>query len=603
MKRFTIVFALLTGLILPAFANMEYQDSTVVITPDRFNRPAADSAGFVSVITSDEILQANALTLSDVFQLVPQISANNAGGLFTCYMNGLQGRYIKILLDGVDTKDPSAPNNQINFNAISVKNIDRVEIVNGANSALWGSDAIGGVINIVTKKGGNSVTRALVGPNFNQFNVGYTVLSGLHEFSFGYQNMYDNTKSLAHGTSELDPMSLTNWSVSGKIRDFGGELMVTWQKNKLVQDLDDANTEILNYSSDQNQTSSQIELKFPEISKLQTMLSYGLTQTERTVKGDPWGAPEYGYEGQVNALTFQGHYSPWQNTDIVGGYSQEWQWMTADGTEKSRSSEALFGSVNLNTPLLNVASSGRMSYYSPNRILTGNLAASHTFSEQQVTVKANISKGYREPDMSALYGKWGANPNLLPETAWTWNLGYEQQLAKCILQAGFFQSAIQNRIDYVNNQYVNNNGKTTSDGWTFEAKVYDLVPIMKLAGLSFETQKAVWDNKTAKRIPQYKLSAQAQFALGSWDWGFNIMKVGQREDVGFNPDYTSFEVALPSYVVVDGRIRYQVSKGLAAELQIKNVGNTDYQEVYGYQTDKRQIRLGVTMDLDPQVVE
>src|SRR3954453_1071720 len=126
----------------------------VVVTANKYPQKQSTTGKVISVITKDQIEKSNGKTLQQVLneQAGVTISGalNNTGAVQTVYVRGAASGRTLILLDGIPVNDPSMINNEFDLNLISLDNIDRIEICKGAQSTLYGSDAVAGVINIIT---------------------------------------------------------------------------------------------------------------------------------------------------------------------------------------------------------------------------------------------------------------------------------------------------------------------------------------------------------------------------------------------------------------------------------------------------------------------
>ena len=146
------LFAMITS----AQAAQEQQQETgtdVVVTATRLPTPAAEVASSVTVITSEEIERKQQRTLSDVLRDIPGLSlvqTGGPGGLTSVFIRGTNSNHTKVFIDGIDVVDPSTADGAFDFGHLLASDIERVEVLRGPQSGLYGSDAIGGVINIVT---------------------------------------------------------------------------------------------------------------------------------------------------------------------------------------------------------------------------------------------------------------------------------------------------------------------------------------------------------------------------------------------------------------------------------------------------------------------
>ena len=134
---------------------------STVITTDREPIPAEKVTGTVTVITRGEMERRQLRTVTEVLRSVPGISVQQSGGVggqTSVFVRGSNSNHVVVLIDGITVNDPSTPNGAIDFAHFLTENLDRIEVVRGPMSTLYGSGAIGGVINMVTKKGSGAPT-------------------------------------------------------------------------------------------------------------------------------------------------------------------------------------------------------------------------------------------------------------------------------------------------------------------------------------------------------------------------------------------------------------------------------------------------------------
>ncbi len=147
----------------------------VVVTATRLPTPESEVVSSITVITAEEIEQKQERTLPDALADVPGLNVVQTGGpgaTTSVYMRGTDANQVKVLIDGIDVGDPSSPDGSLNLANILTSNIARIEVLRGPQSGLYGADAIGGVINIITKAGSGpaALTGTLEGGSFGTFN-------------------------------------------------------------------------------------------------------------------------------------------------------------------------------------------------------------------------------------------------------------------------------------------------------------------------------------------------------------------------------------------------------------------------------------------------
>ena len=180
MKSFFFSSAALIALCAPALAQSNFNlgsvpDESVVVSATRLATPISEVGSSVTVITAADIEARQERSLPDALETVPGLFIEQSGGLggqTSIFMRGANSNQTKVLLDGIDIADPSTPNDAADIGKLLTGDIARVEVLRGPQSGLYGSDAIGGVINIITKSGEGplKLTAQAEGGSFDTFN-------------------------------------------------------------------------------------------------------------------------------------------------------------------------------------------------------------------------------------------------------------------------------------------------------------------------------------------------------------------------------------------------------------------------------------------------
>ena len=132
------------------------ESAPIVVTADRIPVPADQVGSSVTVISAEEIQRQQHPFVADVLRQAPGLDVARSGGpgqITSVFMRGANSDSTLVLIDGIDANDPSSPTRAFDFSTLMVDDIDRIEVIRGPQSTLWGSNASGGVINIITKKG------------------------------------------------------------------------------------------------------------------------------------------------------------------------------------------------------------------------------------------------------------------------------------------------------------------------------------------------------------------------------------------------------------------------------------------------------------------
>ena len=155
MRVFTaLMFS--TSLAVSAFAPALALDApdTIVVTANRSPQPLSRVGQSISIVDSAELTRRQTASVVDILRTLPGVSIARNGGIGTStsvFIRGADSDQTVTLIDGVKLNDPSSPGGGFNFGNLLVGNIDRIEVLRGSQSVLWGSQAIGGVINMITR--------------------------------------------------------------------------------------------------------------------------------------------------------------------------------------------------------------------------------------------------------------------------------------------------------------------------------------------------------------------------------------------------------------------------------------------------------------------
>jgi vitamin B12 transporter len=156
-------------------AHAQPRDERIVVVATRVVTPVEQVASSVTVITAREIEARQHRSLPDVLRQVSGLSitqTGGAGGQTSLFMRGTNSNHVKVLLDGIDIADPSTPSGAADISKFLAGDIAQVEVLRGPQGALYGSDGIGGVINIITKSGEGPAqfTASAEAGSFDTFN-------------------------------------------------------------------------------------------------------------------------------------------------------------------------------------------------------------------------------------------------------------------------------------------------------------------------------------------------------------------------------------------------------------------------------------------------
>jgi vitamin B12 transporter len=185
----------------------------IVVSATRLPTPASEVASSVTVITSQDIESKQQRTVPDLLRDVPGLNVaqtGGAGGVTSVFMRGTNSNHTKVLVDSIDASDPTA--GSFDFAHLLTSDIGRIEVLRGPQSGLYGSDAIGGVINIITKSGTGpgSFTGSLEGGSFGTFNQVGSASGSIDRVNYAL--------NIAHSRTSDSPVTPLNLLPPGRNR-------------------------------------------------------------------------------------------------------------------------------------------------------------------------------------------------------------------------------------------------------------------------------------------------------------------------------------------------------------------------------------------------
>ncbi len=204
-------------------------NSDVAVSPTGVTEPVDHIASSVTVITSKEIEAQQHRTLPDVLKSAPGLNvvqSGGPGGQTSVFMRGTNSNHTKVLIDGIDVSDPSTPNRSFDFGQMLATDINRVEVLRGPQSGLYGADALGGVVVIYTKKGEGppKVSGMVEGGSFGTFNQATRISGGTNHYNYRFNVSHFRADDIPVTPFDLLPPgerrfgnNYDNWTYSTKL--------------------------------------------------------------------------------------------------------------------------------------------------------------------------------------------------------------------------------------------------------------------------------------------------------------------------------------------------------------------------------------------------
>ena len=618
----TIQLSLLSvALVSSLQAGNQYTLQNIEVTSSQgTNINKKDVTDSVTVITKDEIEEAHVTTLNEALHKLANMAMTQNGGPGTTssiYVRGMSSKRILVLIDGIRYNDPTNVGAAAEFSQIMLNNVKQIEIIKGAQSGVWGSDASGGVINIITSKAKKG-SHAALNLEYGAYNTLQTALTASYATK-KYDALASGTYFDNNGFSAAGP---TKAEASYGKRYDGLGLEKDSYKNKTLQtkfgynfsdnDRIEANIQAINSlvhydkgagtANDSPIPNTYLQNRFYTLAlkhKDQVndiTLQYNLSTFKRDVtyvdffSGNPATSK---YKGSVNEIKIDDKINYMKNSFIrVGASYQKFeQTDITPNTDKSYNAIAAYATNYNKIKLLAdnntiITESIRFDRYNAfENSLTGKFGIKQ-FLQNDLYISANIGTGYNAPTLGQLYGQWGANPNLKPEKSRTSDITFGNDT---VWMTGFYNE-ITDLIDYVAGTYVQVSGKSKFKGIElgYDDFYFDSLGVKALYTY-LEAKNANKENLA--RRPQQQLDISLNYYLSDEiNFGLNAQYIGKRYNQADNQGAQTGK-----YTVADLVANFQANKNLKFYAKINNIGDKYYQTVDGYETAGRSLYVGLNL--------
>ena len=628
------LYAALAGcsaIAMPALAQTEFVLPPMVVSPTEIPTPPSQLGSDVSVITAADIERNQWRTLPDALAAVPGLVVEQSGGpgtVASVFIRGTNANHTLVLIDGVDVSNPASPDGSFDFSQVQISDVARIEVLRGPQSGLYGSQAIGGVILIETKKGEGPphLTGTVEGGSFGTFNQtgGFSGSSDKVNYAFNVQHFHSNDTPvtpldlLPPGVPRHDDL-YDNVTVSTRLGAdlspmFGTSLIARYTDSMLnFQGADDLT------ALPAAQQSEQFEQQFYTRGDTRITLldgafdnHIGIAYTDDHQRELDPTAPEIGENpvtvtiGQRVAEDWKGKYVLAPDEKLLFGFDAEQDSIinspisASNGDQggfiewQGRIAGQLFGQASVRYDHNDQFGSA----------VTWHVAPSYTLPGWGTQLKASAGTGFKAPTLNQLFVSlpafnFFANPHLQPERSLGFDVGFEQPVWNNRLRFGatYFYNDIHDLIDdnATFTTLINIGHATTQGAETFVT--YAVTPTLDLR--ADYTYTLAMDDDTGtelERRPKHKASLTASWRpIARLTLAATAIYVGTREDVNFSG--TAPTLADP-YYLINLSASYQVTPSVAVFARINNLLNEHYEDIVGFLRPGLGVFAGVNVAFD-----
>ncbi len=620
-----------------------YKLNDVVITATRTNSNTVELANSISVIDSAEIVNKNSFDTFDAIKNEYGISFTQQGGkasVSNIYIRGGSPSESLVIIDGVEVNMPNDPSNFYNFFSLPLDNTSRVEILSGPQSTLYGSDALTGVVNIISLRGKGKpvVNFGLEGGSYNSYKGTITSLGAIDKFN--YSAAFSRTKSDGYsaasekyGNTEADGFQLDNFNtILGYDFSETFDLDLVIRYNNSSTDLDQSfgspeNWDDNTYIFDQEEyfvralgnlslMNNKWKQKF-SLSSFRNIRNYSFDTSSASIyyswsnydgtkyKAD-WQNDLYFLDNNLitagaefeleeisskyysNSYLFPGEYNsifPQKSANTLGIYFQD----------QFRLDESFFGTIGVRYDYQNQFGS----------VLTYRIAPAYIFWQTGTKIKATVGTGFKAPSLFYLYDPVYGNSELDPEKSFGWDAGFEQYFwsSDFSIGANYFQNNFTDMFGLDSNFKTININKAETNGVEVFTTA-DLIDGVRVkANYTYlnardKSENTPNYNQKLIRRPENKAGLYVSYTWNnSANFNIDVMYVGKRDEFDF-ATYPATRIIMPDYFLINLAAYYDLFSFLRLQARIENLLNKQYEEIYGYGTPGFSIYGGINLRVE-----
>jgi len=594
-------------------------EEMVVTATKTLNSICNAGGSSVTVISAEELKSSGKRTVAEAIRGTSGLDVTSNGGVGTLanvFIRGADSKNTLVLVDGVPASDPANANSEANISNLSLDNVDRIEIVRGAVSFLYGSGATAGVINIITKTG-NSTPEAFAGVEGGTFRSykfygGANGQKGHLNYAFGVSRLKidgfsavdDKNKYMNPTGAPFEKDGYQNTTLSGNL---------SWrlnQKSTLEAVLrytdagvayDSSAADKLGANLDSSQLSGRVALKM-NYQPVVSTLYYTANQQDRRYLDS--GALSSIFNGKIYDIGWQGDFTAAEKNIVSAGLNYQHQTISNGSfglwpsqLDANSASTSLF--LQDQWHFGGLIATGGVRYEDNNKSgskSTFRLAPSCSVGD--TILKFSYGTGFRVPSLYELYSPYG-NTSLKAETSAGWDAGVEQKAGDDLkLGATYFQMDYTDRIDFdmATWIYAQMPGKTKTHGVESFVEWRPAGPLFFAVNYTFTKTEDASGNELRRR-PQQKVGLSGSWkASSATRLAGNIQWVGTSKDLGAKDDAGTTTNLLPAYLLAGVSGSQKLGDSVELYGRLDNLFDTWYEVAWGYATPGRSLNLGLKVN-------
>ena len=600
----------------PAFAQA---DDDIVVTAAGIEQSRDEVGQAITVIDADTIKTRQAIDVVDLLATTPGVRFNRNGtvGAQTgVSLRGAETTQTLVLIDGVKVNDPSGIGDGYDFGPLLTGNIRRIEVLRGSNSVVHGSQAIGGVVNIMTgvpAEGFGANASAEYGYS-DTFSAKADISGTAGIASGGVGAAYFRTDGISSAANGTERDGSENIAANARLKlAFSDSLSLDLRGYYIHADLDVDGFPAPAYAladtpevaiTDQYVGYAGINLALLD-GKLTNRAAVTWMRNDRDYYSARGADVDYGYSGTNLRFEYEGVYAPVDQAKLVFGYEHERPDYDYFGFGSTTSAKINIDSVYalaIVKPFTGLAVTGGLRHDDHSQFggaTTFGANANYSPNGGATNVRLSYGEGFKAPSLYQLYDTFSGNRALTPERSKSYDVGFDQRLdgGRAVLSVTAFQRDTRNQINYDVSLppfggYANLD-RTRAKGVEASIALKPVDALTVTGSYSYVDARdrsagsATYGNRLARR------AANAVSVSADYVWPFGLSTGATVTMVGDSFDNAANTRRLDGYALAGIRASFPVGEQLEVYGRVDNLTDENYQTAYGYGTYGRAAYGGV----------
>jgi vitamin B12 transporter len=603
----------------------------IVVTANRGETPAAEVASSISAVDREQIERRRYRSALDALRDLPGVQVvggGGAGGVTSVFLRGADSRHTLVLVDGVEMNDPSSPTGAYDFALLPAHDVERIEVLRGPQSTLYGSAATAGVIQVFTRGGGGPARMSLEAEagsaDARHFEASASGEAGpVRAFASASRRSAGGISATAPRLGGVEADGFESTSFAGRADWRAAEaaalgLVVRLRRDDV--DLDQggfAGADDPNFASRAEELSARLEGRLELLDgRWSQTLAATLARHDRSTRDEPDPArPEDRSTGAFDGARWRLEWL--HRLELTGGRVSAGVETEVERARSRFESESAFGPFESVFPEESARTTGAWVQHEGRRGGTplawsvgARLDAHERFGTAatwrvapvlslggQTRLRATWGTGFLAPTLFQLFDPQFGDPELDAEESRGWDAGLERDLfdGRARIAAAWFSTRFDDLIAFEFPDGYRNAGAARAEGVEATASAWPAESV-RLAASYTHTRTEGPDGEELLRRPRHRAEVTLAWDPGAAALAVTARYVGDREDLDFSA-FPAERVTLDAYTVVRVAAAWRIDPRLELFGRLENALDESYEEVLGFGAPGRALHLGLGVDL------